>query len=130
MTKAIVICSAIVAVAIIVPLALELWMRHSEAPWREARAKAYAYSLTVDLNQFNSEELCELYTKINNGNWEERLGQKPKASDEKYDCIYTVSLMNRIVDKVGHKAVTKWWNIRETGRSEDEFEAWYEREFH
>jgi len=90
--------------------------------------KAYSYARAIDLEQFNDNELCELSHRLNTNEWDDRLGKKHKEYDGKNGCVYTIAIMNRIADKVGDKAVNKWYWLNILKRTEQEFEDWFDQQ--
>lgn len=80
--------------------------------------------MTIDLRKFTDDELCELYDRLNNWEWDDRLGTPP--TDDREPDSERSFIMESIRHRVGGKQLLRWHHIHNLGRTPEEFERWYE----
>lgn len=73
------------------------------------------------LFHFSKDELCEIYHNLNCDKWDERLGVAPRKWAKS-----TEPIMEAIEARVGMKQILKHHNMNNLGKTEEEFEEWYE----
>ena len=93
-----------------------------------------------ELKEFSIKELCEIYYNLNCSRWDDRLGEKPKKWDKmptyktplfrmfiktRYEII--IPIMVAIKRIVSQKELSRYHQIHRLGRTEEEFQAWYDK---
>ena len=74
-----------------------------------------------DLSAFTKDELCEIHHNLNCFKWDERLGVAPTKRFK-----YIGPIMEDIERMIGMKRILRHHHIHNLGKTETEFEEWYE----
>lgn len=67
------------------------------------------------------DRLCLAWNRLNKGEWDSLLGEKPKD----YDEDYFRAIDRAIAEIVGEANISRCWWIYELGKTEEEWFLWY-----
>lgn len=95
-----------------------------------------AESMYEKLKSFTTGELCEIDNTLNGWGWDDRLGEKPEGwdnlprFDERDKVItkdtYVSPILRSIEVIVTKKALFRWHYINNLGKTNQEFEDWWD----
>ncbi len=98
-----------------------------------------------NLSQFSELELCSIYNNLNFWNWDSRLGKKPKRWDKMYNFKYKFyqkiipiktkscfisPILKEIRQIVSEKELLRYHHINNLGKTDYEFEIWWQSGIH
>lgn len=91
-----------------------------------------------NLEKLSSQELCEVYSRANAWDWDERMGAKPEGWDglmlypkqvERYHRVTRHSYLKQICayirNRVSEKELLRYHHIYNLHRTDEEFEMWW-----
>lgn len=97
----------------------------------------------MNLSSFSKDELCEIFDRINSWQWDERLGEEPKNWDNMrrhrkwYQNPFKTTrgkiikpIMLEIECRVGNKCLLKHHHLHNLGKTEEEFQEWWENKLY
>lgn len=99
--------------------------------------------MDINLKSFSQDELCEIYHNVNEWRWDDRLGDKPEGFDSLPDFNWRLRhkiarrktkeeiigpVFREIKKLVPEKELLRHHHIVNLGRTNEEFEKWWENE--
>lgn len=94
------------------------------------------YEIRQQLLSFSTDELCEIYERLNNWEWDERLGEAPDrfyelqnyardGNDSETRETYILPYMREIYRLVPVYDLMRHYHIHVLGRTEEQFKNWW-----